>query len=116
MPVSRIERAPLLQRRGQRFEQLGRGEHAADVVAGAEDRDRLVDAMLLVGFEVLHPALLDQLDDPARIEIDAEANAAAMLGQMLDRQPQPPRARGAQHQPVRALGKYSSGSVLLNSE
>ena len=89
----------------QRLEQLRRGEHALDVVAGAKDRQRLVDAVLLVRFEVLHPALLDELDDPARIEIDAEADAAAMLGQVLDRQPQPPRAGRAEHQPVRALGK-----------
>ena len=72
------------------------------VVPRAEDRDRLIDAVLLVRFEVLHPALLDELDHPPRIEIDAETNAAAMLGQVLDRQPQPPRARGAQHQPIRA--------------
>ena len=51
------------------------------------------------------PALLDQLDHPPRIEIDAETNAAAMLRQMLDCQPQPPRPRRAQHQPVRAVRK-----------
>ena len=91
------------------FEQLRRGEHALDVVPGGEDRERLVDAVLLVRFEVLHPALLDELDDPPRIEVDAEADAAAILGQMLDRQPQPPRAAGAEHQPVRPLGKILVG-------
>ena len=59
--------------------------------------------VVLVRFEVLAPALLDQLDDPARIEIDAEADAAAVLGEVLDRQPQPPRPGRAEHQPVRAL-------------
>ena len=87
----------------QRLQQLRRREHAADVVAGAEDRDRLVDDVVLVGLEVIHPALLDQLDDPARIEIDREADAAAVLRQMLDRQPQPARTARPQHQPVGAL-------------
>ena len=33
---------------------------------------------------MLAPALLDQLDDPSGIEIDAEADAAAVLAQVLD--------------------------------
>ena len=105
MPVSREAAAAFFQRQAQRLDQLRRAEHALHVVPGAEDRDRLIDAVLLVRFEVLHPALLDELDDPPRIEIDAEANAAAMLGQVLDRQPQPPRAGRAEHQPVRAQRK-----------
>ena len=108
MPASRQAAAALFQRQAQRFDQLRRAEHAFDVVAGAEDRDRLVDAMLLVGFELLHPALLDQLDDPPRIEIDAETDAAAMLGQVFDRQPQPPRAGGAEHQPIRTHAENTS--------
>ena len=105
MPASRSELPRFFQFHGQRLQQLGRGEHALDVVAGAQNRDRLIDAVLLVRFEVLRPALLDELDDPPRIEIDAEADAAAILSQVLDRQPQPPRTRGAQHQPVGALGE-----------
>ena len=71
--------------------------------------------MFLVGLQVLHPALLDELDHPARVEIDAEADAAAMMGQVLDRQTQPPRAGRAEHQPVRRpSGRYLSGSVSLN--
>ena len=72
--------ALLLERLAQGLEQLRRGEHALDVVPGREDRQRLVDAVLLVRFEVLHPALLDQLHDPPRIEVDAEADAAADTG------------------------------------
>ena len=79
-----------------------------------QERQRLVDDVLLVGLELLHLPLLDQLDDPARIEIDAEADAAAVLGEVLDRQPQPARARRAEHQPVGALRESSSGSVSLN--
>ena len=108
MPVSLQAAAAFFQRQAQRFDQLRRAEHAFDVVAGAENRDRLIDAMLLVRFELLHPAFFDELDDPARIEIDAEADAAAMLGQMLDGQPQPPRAGRAEHQPVRARAENTS--------
>src|SRR6202011_3356312 len=61
----------------QGFEQLWRGEHALDVVAGLENRDRLIDDVILIGLQMLGPPLLDQLDHPARIEIDAEADAAA---------------------------------------
>ena len=50
---------------------------------------------------MFHPATLDELDDPARIQIDAEADAATKLRQVLHGQPQPPRTRRAQHQPVR---------------
>ena len=39
------------------------------------------------------------------IEVHAEADAAAVLAQVLDRQPQPPRAGRPQHQPVRPLGE-----------
>ena len=116
MPISRDAGAALLQRHGQRVEQLGRGEHAADVVPGREDRDGLVDAVLLVRFQVLHPALLDQLDDPARIQVDAEADAAAILRQVFHRQPQ---SRAVPTGPASAsstlVGKYLSGSVSLNS-
>ena len=92
MPGLRDARALLLQPLAQGVEQLRRGEHALDVVPGREDRHRLVDAVFLVGLQVLHPALLDELDHPARVEVDAEADAAAILAEVLDRQPQPPRA------------------------
>jgi hypothetical protein len=42
---------------------------------------------------MFHPALLDQFDHPARIEVDAEADAAAELAEMLDGEAQAPRAR-----------------------
>src|SRR5262249_13139656 len=68
----------------QRVEQLRRGKHALDVVPGAKNRHRLLDAVILVRSQVLHPPLLAELDDPARVEIDAEADAAAELAKMLD--------------------------------
>src|SRR5205085_9945875 len=55
------------------------------------------------------PALLDDFDDLARIEIDTKTNAAAKLAQMLHRQPQPPRARRAEHEPVSPFGEEFVG-------
>ena len=103
--------ARLLQRDllGQRLEQLGRDEQAADVVVRLEQRQRLIDHVALVRLHLIHLARLQQLDDPARIEVDAERDAAAMLRQVLDRQPQPARTGGADHQPVAALGKVLVG-------
>ena len=70
--------------------------------------------VLLVGLDLLHLPHLDQLDDPARIEVDHEADAAAVLGQVLDREAQPARPARADHQPVRRpSGNASSGSVSL---
>ncbi len=76
-----------------------------DVVPGMQNRNGLLDAMLLVGFELFDGAAFDELDNPARIQIDAEADAAAMLGQVLDGQTQAARAGGPEHQPIGAFGK-----------
>src|SRR5688572_19803297 len=43
-----------------------------------------------------------ELDDPARIEIDAEADAAAVLAQVLDGEAQPAWTGRTQHQPIGA--------------
>ena len=83
------------QPHGERFQQLGRHERALDVVPGAENGDRLIDDVVFVFLGFLDFAFLEQLDDPPRIEIDAEADPAAILGQVLDGQPQPARARRA---------------------
>src|SRR5262245_39878588 len=74
-------------------------------MAGREDSDRLINAVLLVSLEVFHPAFLNQFDDPTRIEVDTEADATAILSQVLDRQPQTSRAGWSKHQPVGALWK-----------
>ena len=58
-------RAVFLQPAGQGVEQLRRREHALDVVVGRQDGHRLVDDVFLVRLEVLHPALLDELDRPS---------------------------------------------------
>ena len=95
-----------LEPQRKRLEQLRRREHAPDVVAGLQDRHGLVDDVILVGLEMLAPSLLDQLDHPPRVEIDAEADAAAAkLRQVLDRQAQPPGPRRPEHQPVRPPGE-----------
>ena len=100
------------ERQTKRFDQLGRAEHAFDVMAGAEDRERLIDAMLLIRLELLHPAVFDELDDPAWIEIDAEADAAAMLRQVFHRKPQATRTRRAEHQPIRYPWKILLGQCV----
>src|SRR5580658_10521884 len=61
--------------------------------------------MGFVCLELIHGAPLDKLDYPAGIKIHAETDPAAMLAQMLHREPKPPRTGGSQHQPVRATGE-----------
>ena len=61
--------------------------------------------MLFVLFSHLCLAHFDEPDDPARIKIDHEADAFAILGQMLNRQPQSPRTRGTERQPIGAARK-----------
>jgi len=109
MPALGDARAVLFQARGKRVEQLGRREHALDVVPGRQHGHGLVDDVLLIRLQMLHPALLDELDDPARVEIDAKADAAAMLAKMLDRQAEPAGAGGPEHQPVRPLREVFVG-------
>src|SRR4051812_31904080 len=71
----------------------------------AEDREGLVDAVILVEIDFLNFAALEALNDPARVEIDAERDAAAELGEVLDGEAQPARAGRAEHEPVGALGE-----------
>ena len=68
--------------------------------------------MLLVRFQVLGPALVDELDHPARIEVDAEADASSVLGEVLDGQAQAPGTRRAEHQPVGPPGEVLLGKVV----
>ena len=44
-----------------------------------------------------------------------EADAAAVLGEVLDGEAQPARAGRAEHQPVGAFRERCSGSVSLNN-
>ena len=114
MPVWAMERgqaprrlgaSPLFQMAGKGIEQLGCREHALDLVIGRQNRHGLLDDVFLVGFQVLHPAFLDELDDPAWIEIDTETDAAAVLAQVLHCQSQAPRTGWAEHEPVGAFGE-----------
>src|SRR5262245_57290075 len=68
--------------------------------------------MALIRLDLLHLPRLDQLDDPPWIEIDHETDATANLRQMLDRQAQPPRTAGPDHEPVRAFRKRVVGQRL----
>ncbi len=99
--------AHLLQRHflAKGLQELGRGEHAADVVVGPQDRQGLLDHVVLVLLDDRRLALLDQPDHPPRIEVHAESDAAPHLGQVLDGQPQPSRAGRAEHQPVGPAGE-----------
>ena len=72
-------------------------------MTGRQRGDGLVDHVGLVGLQVIHPALPDQLDHPARVEIDAEADAAAMLREVLHREAQAARTARPEHQPVGPL-------------
>ena len=74
-----------------------------------KNRDRLVDHVVAVRLHLLDIAPLDQLHHPPRVEVDAEADPPPVLGQVLDRQPQSPGSRGAQHQPVRPLRETGVG-------
>src|SRR5437763_111996 len=78
----------------------------------AQDRQGLIDAVLLVEIALLNLAALDALDDPARVEVDAEGDPAAELGEMLDGQAQAAGAGGAEHEPVGALGEGFVGKGL----
>src|SRR5439155_19862259 len=69
---------------GQGFEKLGRSGQTFDVVTGFEHGQGLLDNVILVSIEVLHPTFFDELDDPAWVQVDAEADAAAILAEMLD--------------------------------
>ena len=83
-----------------------------DLVAGREHRHRLVDHVFLVQLELVHRAALDELDDPTRVEVDAEADAAAVLAEVLDCEPESAGAGRTEHQPVRALREVRVGQRL----
>jgi hypothetical protein len=73
-----------------------------DVVVRAQQRQALLDHVLLVALGLIEFAQLEELDDPAWIEIHHEADAAAVLCQVLDGQPEAARTARADHQPVRS--------------
>ncbi len=102
-------RVHVVQAQRERLEELRRREHALDVMPRLQDRDGLVDDVVLVGVQVVGPALLDELDHPARIEIDAEADAAPVLRQVLHGEPQTPGAARPEHQPVGAAREVLVG-------
>jgi hypothetical protein len=103
---------PQLLERGllaQRLEELGGREQAPDVLVGLEQGQGLVDDVLLVPLHLPDLAGLDQLDHPAGVEVDLEADPAAELAEVLHGQAQTARAGGPELQPVRALRKELVG-------
>ena len=99
----------------ERLEQLRRREQAADASWALQQGQGLVDHVLLVRSIIGHLAHLDELDDPARVEVHHEADAAAVLREVLDGEAQPARTRGPDVSQSAPLGKNSSGSVSLNT-
>src|SRR5262245_1952248 len=71
--------------------------------------------MLLVSLGLVNLAALDQLDHPPRVEIHAETDAAAMLGEVLDGEPQPPWTARPHHDPIGTLGKRAVGQLFAES-
>src|ERR1700752_3927710 len=67
-------------------------KETTNVVVGFQKDETLIDDVLLVLFSHLRLAHLDQFYDPAWIEVHHEADAAAMLGQVFDRETQATRA------------------------
>ncbi len=91
------------------FEQLGCREGALDVVTGLENGHGLIDHVFGIQFGFFGLALLEQFDDPAGVEVDAEADATSVLCEMFDSKPETPRPRRSEHQPVRARRKVLVG-------
>ena len=83
----------------ERFKELGRGEHAADF-AVFQDHHRLINDVVHVGAGLVKMFVADHLLDPARIQINEVTGTAANVREMFDREPQPARAGGPDHQPV----------------
>src|SRR6185503_3482305 len=68
----------------QRFEKFGSREQTTNIFVRLQERQALLDDVLLVLLGHLRLAHLEQLDNPARIKIDHETDAAAMLSQVFD--------------------------------
>src|SRR5687767_10107191 len=71
------------------FQKFRRREKTTNVRVSLQERKALLDYVLFVAFCFFCFALFDQFDDPTRIEIHHEADAASELRQMLDRETQP---------------------------
>ena len=70
-----------------------------------QQRQSLFDYVLLVLFRHFGLAHFQQLDYPARIEIDHEADTAAMLSEMLHSETKPTRTGWPDGNPVRSWRK-----------
>jgi len=91
------------------------------MVVRAQQSEALFDNVLFVTLGHVDFAHFDELDHPARIQVHHEANAAAVLGQVLDRQPQAARAARAEHQPVGAaresvIGERGAEGFVIQAE
>ena len=84
---------------GDAFEQLRRCEQRAHAPV-FHNRRGLVDDVFHVRLGLVILLFADEPLHPARVEVHKITRASAHIGKMLDGQPQPPRPRGADHQPV----------------
>ena len=80
------------QSQSECFEEFGCGEHALDVIIGGEHGESLVNAVCAVFLCVFDFALFEEFDDPAGVEVYAEADTAAELCEVFDCEPQSPGA------------------------
>ena len=69
----------------------------------------------------MHVAALEQLDHPARVEIETKTDAAANLRQMLHSEAQAPGAAGPDHDPIGAareklVGKSVRKLLVIDAE
>src|SRR4029079_14262485 len=97
----------LLQRHllAERLEQLRSREQAANVVVCAQQRHALFDDVLLVLLGHLRLAHLQQLNDPARIEVDHQTDPAATFREMLDRETQATWSSWTKRKPIGSFRK-----------
>ena len=64
-----------------------------------EDRRGLIDDVIHVMFRRLEKFFSDEFFHPARVEVDEVARRSADIREVLDGEPQPPRAGRPHHQP-----------------
>src|SRR3954468_19060007 len=105
----------------QCFEQLWCCEQAANIVVRPQLRESLLNYMLLVLLRHFWLAHLDQLNDPTRIEINHEADAAAVLRQVFHGQAERAGAGWTKRQPIRIawkelLGKRIAESLVIDAK
>ena len=86
-----------------------------------ENGQSLIYHVILIGLGALNPTSLEALDDPPWIHVEAEGDAAPMLGKVLYGQAKPPGACGPERDPVRAgrealIGERLAEQLIIDPE